>query len=455
MTGIRDAGQKVMSIACEYEPCESTHYNRMRILKMKPIVRAALSAWLLGSTAAVLMMGSALAEDKLSREVAKPMADAQKALQATPPDFATALMDVKLAQAVTDRTPYEDYVINSYLAQIYIQQKDYASADGPLEAAADSPAIPEDQKKATYSNAFQLAMFAKHYTKGIEYGQKLLAMNALDYKGEANLALAYYFTQDTAHAQQYAQMAIDGAKAAGQTPDENMLKIVMNSALQQKDSASVQSSLESLALQYNQADSWSKLVDLALGTKGIRDADELFLLRLKVLIPNAMNSEDYLGLASVANLGGYATEAYNVLQKGIAAGKVTAAQGGPTYTQARSGAATDARELNSIASQAEHSKTGEADIKLAEDYWGYGRFADAEAAARRAMSKGGLKDPNEGPMLLGMLLAAQGKYADAQQTLAGVNGSAARKATAHLWSVYAQAQLKAQGASAQSTPPAH
>src|SRR5579862_7344493 len=99
---------------------------------MKPIVRAALSAWLLGSTATLLMTGSALAEDKLSHDVAKPMSDAQKALQATPPDFATALADVKLAQATTDRTPYDDYVINSYLAQIYILQKDYASADAPL-----------------------------------------------------------------------------------------------------------------------------------------------------------------------------------------------------------------------------------------------------------------------------------------------------------------------------------
>jgi hypothetical protein len=419
---------------------------------MKPIVRAALSAWLLGSTAAVLMPDTAFADDKVSREVAKPLADAETAMKAS--DWATALADIKTAQAVSTRTPYDDYLINSILSQIYIEQKDYASADGPLEAAADSPAIPEDQKKPLYSNAFQLAVFSKHYAKAIVYGQLLLTMKALDYKGYANLTLAYYFSQDAAHAQQYAQMAIDSAKAAGQTPDENMLKIVMNGALQQKDSAGVQSSLENLAIQYNQADSWSKLVDLTLDIKGIKDLDELFVLRLKFLIPKAMTPEDYLGLASVANLGGYATEANDVLQKGIASGMISAGQAGPTYTQARNGAATDSRELGSIASQAEHSKTGEGDIKLAEDYWGYGRFEDAEAATRRAMSKGGLKDPNEGPMLLGALLVAQGKYADAQQQLSQVGGSAARKAIAHLWSVYAQAQFKAQGASAQSTTPA-
>ena len=37
-----------------------------------------------------------------------------------------------------------------------------------------------------------------------------------------------------------AQLSIDGAKAAGAAPDENMMKIVMNGALEQKDNAGVQ-----------------------------------------------------------------------------------------------------------------------------------------------------------------------------------------------------------------------
>jgi hypothetical protein len=417
---------------------------------MKSIVRATLAAALLGSAAAMVTPISAFADDKPSREVAKPLSEAQKAMQSG--DYATALTDIKQAQAVSDRTPYDDYLINSFLAQAYIGQKDYASADAPMEAAADSPAIPDEQKKSTYSNGFQLAMFSKHYPKAIELGQKLEAMNALDYKGDQNMAVAYYFSQDMAHAQQYAQKAIDGAKAAGQPPDENMLKIVMNGALQSKDQSGVQSSLENLALQYNQSDSWGKLADLALGTKGIRDSDELYLLRFKMLFPDVMTGGDYQGLASIANLQGYATEAYNVLQKGIAAGKVTA--GGQMYAQAKNGAATDARELGSIASQAERAKSGEADIKLAEDYWGYGRFADGETAARRAIGKGGIKDPSEGPMLLGMLLAVQGKYDEAIQTLSQVHGNAARNADAHLWSLYAQAQQKKGGAATQAPAPA-
>jgi hypothetical protein len=279
----------------------------------------------------------------------------------------------------------------------------------------------------------------------------LQALNALDETTELLLAQDYYFTDDFPHALQYAQMAVDAAKAAGKPPSEAALEIVMSAQAKMNNQSGAQETLESYALNYNKPDSWSQLVDLALSTKGARNIDYLQLLRLKLLIPDAARSEDYSSLATVANQLGYPTEANNTLQKGISSGKITAAQAGPTLAQARNGAAIDERSLGEIAKQAEKSKNGEQDIKLAEDYWGYGRYADAETAARRAIAKGGLKDPGEGPLLLGMLLAVQGKYDDAVQTLSQVSGSAVRTKTAHLWSLYAQAQkMHAQAA----TPPA-
>lgn len=208
---------------------------------------------------------------------------------------------------------------------------------------------------------------------------------------------------------------------------------------------------------YGAPQTWGKLVDLALNTPGIKDTDELYLLRLKINFPEAMRPDDYTGMATIADDEGYATEAYAVLQKAIAAGKITSSSAGQTYAHARNGAAMDARELNSIAVQSAKMKQGEADIKLAEDYWGYGRFADAEVAARRAIAKGGLKDPTGGPMLLGMILTEEGKYDEAIQTLSQINGTQARNATAHVWSLWAQYQKKKAGgaaAPAPATPPA-
>jgi Tetratricopeptide repeat len=414
---------------------------------MKSIVRAAFVATLLCSAASVVAPAYAADTPKLTREVQKDLAAAQKALQTN--DYATALTNVQAAQAVTDRSPYDDYMINTFLAQIYIQQKDYKNATAPLEAAADSPAIPEEQKASTLFNAFQLSFQAKDYAKAIGYGQQLQTLKPLDALGDAMMAQAYYETKDAANAQKFAQMSLDASKAAGQVPNEFASALLLQGQANQHNDAGVKDSLENMALNYNKPDTWSELADMTLNGKNIKDIDVVYLLRLKMLIPGAMRDTDYEALASGADQFGYSTEAYNVLQKGISGGKITTAQAGPTFTHARGGAAVDQKALPGIAASAAKAKTGREDFQLAEDYWGYGRFADAEAAVRSAMSKGGLKDPSQGPMLLGMTLVAQGKYDEAIQTLAQVSGTPARNSTAHLWSLYAQAQKKAGGTAAQ------
>ncbi len=60
-------------------------------------------------------------KDKVSKEVAKPLVAAQTAMKAG--DMATALTNVKEAQAVATRTPFDDYTINEFLGNIYIAQK--------------------------------------------------------------------------------------------------------------------------------------------------------------------------------------------------------------------------------------------------------------------------------------------------------------------------------------------
>jgi hypothetical protein len=87
---------------------------------------------------------------------------------------------------------------------------------------------------------------------------------------------------------------------------------------------------------------------------------------------------------------------------------------------------------------AQAHKTGDYDLKLAETYYGYGRYADAADAAQRAITKGGNKDPNDAQMVLGESLAMQGKNAEAAAAFARVSGNATTEKSAHLWTLYTQ-----------------
>jgi hypothetical protein len=425
----------------------------------KQFARAMLAAALLcGSATAAMMLPAttAMAEQKVSRKVGEALNAAIKAAQAK--DYATATQSLQAAEAVSDKTDYDTYKIEQIRGYIAIQQQDYATATRAYEAMVISPAFANEEdkdKKTTLHNAALLSAQAQHWPQVIADSKQLEALNGMDDKTYAVLAQAYYFTKDVANAKQAAQKSVDMAKAAGQQPQQAALEIIMSAQAKGNDQASALKTLETLAVNYGSAKDWGQLIDHALGTRGIKELDALYLYRLRFLAGATSSADDYTIAAGIALHNGYPTEAKSILEKGLASGKISRhGRVASQLAQARRDARADARSLSSIARQAERSKSGEQDVKLAEDYWGYGRYADAEAAARRALQKGRMRDSGEGTFILGIALVAQNKTAEAQQVLAKVDGSAARAAAAHLWDLYAQHKAKLTGTSATSTAPA-
>ncbi len=400
----------------------------------------------LGAAAAaflvVLAAGSlpaSAAGPKVSKAVATPMSEAQTLAKAG--DFNGALAKVKEAQALSDKTSYDDYVIANFLGYVAINLKDYKLATQAYEAMAASPDLPEADRKSTLHNAVLLEDTQQQYAKVLEYSKQLEAAGGMDDKTYAAAAKAAYFTSDMTNAQAYAQKSIDLAKAAGQQPQQAALEIVMSTSAKANNQQGAQQALEQLVATYNDPDNWSKLIDVAFGQGGLERIDEFYLARLRMRVGAMQDGGDYTVLANLAMQLGYPAEQRETLLAGIAKGKLT--NGTATgLAKARTDAAADERALPMLAKSAAASKAGEQDVKLAETYYGYGRYADAEASARSAIAKGGMKDPSEGNMILGEALIAQGKSAEALGIFNQVAGGASRKKVAHLWSLYAQASNK-------------
>jgi len=411
----------------------------------KTFVRAAFAAALLCTTAGVTLMASphaAYADDqpKLTRAVGEALNGAIKAAQAN--DFKTAQDDIKTADAVADKTDFDNYKINAIRAFVAISQKDYAAADAAYEAMAASPVMPKDEVKSTLHNAVLLASMSKHWPQVIKYVTQLQASGASDDKMDSALANAYYQTNDFPHAAAVAQKLIDAALTAHQKPDHDALVILENSLAQQKDEAGAERAMEQFTLYYGGPKNWSNLIDIAFGTPHMQELDALYLYRLRFLCGATTSNEDYSYAAGIALKIGYPAEAQSDLEKGISSGALSSS--GKTaglLSQARSGARTDEHSLKAIAAAAEHAKSGEQAVKLAEDYWGYGRYADAAAAAQQGIAKGYPRDPGEGHFILGIALIAQGKYDDGRAALAKVTGSPARTKAVHLWDLYAQSKV--------------
>jgi tetratricopeptide (TPR) repeat protein len=404
-------------------------------------VRAALLASAVSLSLAMLMPSAVLAAStpKLSKDVMVALAAAQKSVQTG--DNQAALASIKQAQAVSGQSDYDTLQINNFLAMVDINLKDYQGADVANEAVVESPAFSDldpAAQKSLLRNGLLLAAQFQHWTKVIAYQPKLDAMQGNDDATYAVTAQAYYLTKDMTNAKAYAQKSINAAKAAGKQPNEVVMEIEMGSQAS-TDQNAAEATLEQIVTTYNRLDDWDQLVSVSLGTKGLSNADALNMYRVLYIQGPMKTADDYTFLGNLAQAERDSVEARNALQAGVSAGKITA---NATLAKARGEAAGDEKIISQAMAAASKSKKGEDGMEVAQDLWGYGRYADVETMATQAKAKGGLKDPGEANVLIGMAQVAQGKYDQGIATLSQVTGSPGRLRAAHLWTLYAQAKQK-------------
>jgi hypothetical protein len=339
--------------------------------------------------------------------------------------WAEALPAAKAAQAEA-KTDYEKMKVNQFLTSIYINSGDEANATLTAEAAADTPvdAIPAEEKQAIYYTAAALAVNAKHNDKAIAYSRQLIAINATDANSKNVISRAMYVAAPPAEALAYFQKEIDAAAAAGQKPPRDMVDMKLNLQIKGGDTPGAERTLEQALALYNDPKDWSQMVDVAITTPGVRDLDAVNVGRLLFAsgLPVSKDNADLIG-QTAQKLAFYGDAQ-------LAAGK-----GGTGFTPdvARINAdkATMPQQIAEGAKQ-----NGTYNVKLAEALYGYGMYPQAEAAARLALSKGGI-DASEAQMLVAMSLYQQAKYAEAEAAFGQVQGGGpATGRIARLWGIH-------------------
>lgn len=411
----------------------------------KNLAIAVFALLVLGAVSASGTSGFAAEKPAAAPVVSKPVGvlldTARKQMIAN--DYVAAKSTVLQAQALPGRTATDDYEIQNFLGNIAIKLNDHASAEIAYEAMAESSAMPDSEKAATFRIATLLATEAKHFDLGIKYGKAFIALGGPpDDSVLASIAEAYFYTNDFANAELFGKRAI-AAPLLGKFPNQGALDAVFASQLKLKKDADALKTLELMVTYYNDPTSWGQLIDVALGTKGIKDIDALDLYRLRLASKADAHAEDYTLMAALALTNGYPVEAQSILEMGITSGKLTnSGKVAAQLTEARGRAAKDRASLAAFEAGAIKSASGELDVKLAETYFGYGRYEDAVVAARRGLGKGGAKtDPDEANMVIGMASAMQDKSAEAQAAIGNIkNGSDAMMKAQHLWSLYAGRQ---------------
>lgn len=376
---------------------------------------------------------------KISNAVGKPLNEAIKFTDAVKTakndaekakDFSDALDKVKEADAVKDKTPYEDYQVAKFLGYIAINQPmpDYAAAAAAYNRQVASGGAPDAEKAGVYKVAMRLNYQEKSFPEAIKDGVALQMLEPFDDTEYLVMIQSYYSTDDFTNAADMAKKEIAAKTASGMKPSEDVLGLLLNSQIKSKNEAGAREALDQLAMISTKPDVWGQEMDFALGTKGMTDHQLLNLYRLSMLT-GTMKDTDFAAMATIDLQNGLPKEAIAVLNKGNKTGDL--------MTQANQLAARDEQTLPALAVEAAKHMDGEVDVKLGESYYTYGRFDDAIAALQKGIQKGGLKDAADAETTLGIVLLAAGKK---DQAVAEFDKAAAAQSAAgqvaHVWTLY-------------------
>ncbi|HEX2591317.1 MAG TPA: hypothetical protein VHL34_07460 [Rhizomicrobium sp.] len=412
----------------------------------KTFVRAAFSTMLLcGVATAAMTAAPAYAADKApagpkaSHAVGVELQAAITAVQAK--DYATAKTHIVAARALPSPTDVDTIDIDIVDAYVAMGENDHPRLLTLYKGIVASPLFTQvqkpDEQAGTLKNLMLLQMETKDYPGAVQTGERIASSGLLDDKTASSLATAYYMSKDYAKARALAQKSIDAAKAGNAKPAQAALQILFNSYADDNNQNGARDALEMMIQYYPEPNSWAKLID-NFDMHGLSDMQILQLYRLRVLSGATGDLTDYTIGSDQAMKSGYPGDARSMLQAAQSRG---VAGVGPKLAAAQAKASGDEKTLGANDAAAAKAGNGVMDVLVAEQYYGYGRYDEAVTAAKRAIAKGGVKDPEEPKMIVGMALAAGGKYADAITALNQVGGSEKQKRLAHLWVLYAQSKM--------------
>jgi hypothetical protein len=384
--------------------------------------------------AGLALSGAIVAADapQVSRSVAKQLKAAQEAVAAKHLDEAQA--KVREAQAASgEKTPYDNYVINVILIQIYQAKNDLADLVQPLTAAAQSQYSTNDQQRVWYKFIAQYYYQQKDYPKALENADLASKHGATDNDTMGLIAKAQYQSGKYKDAAQTMQEIVGKMDR----PDEDSLKLLWQFDIKANDDANAAKAVEKLVAYYPKPEYWANALAPLLRLD-IKDSHlQLNVYRLKKDVGVLKLPSEYADMAEIALDQGFPGETQAVLQEAFSKNIFTEQRDKDRYQHLLDGA-----KQRSAADQAQIGKTEPADgtglVQQGAAYISYGQYDKAVASLTKGIQKGNLKSADEASLLLGIAQLRAHDNADAQRTFEKVatSNNSAYARLGRLWALH-------------------
>ena len=401
-----------------------------------------LSQWAVTvAVASLLSVGSvASAQDKpsLTKKVASSVRSAQKALEKE--KWADCVADLRKAEAVEDKGPYDIFAINELLGFCAARMDDLATAATAYETALDSGFLDPALINLRHKQLMQVNYNLKNYAKAAAFGKKAVELGERDENTYTLAAQAYYLLEDFASTRDFVQGWIADLEAQNASPPEIGVQLYLSSCIKLQDDACALQALEKQATYHPRAETWPNLILLVF-----RQADEsqtIDVLRLAFDRDGMRRAEEYTEMAQLALERGLPGEAQSVLEAGVAKSVFTEARAKELSDRllatANAQSKADRVEVEKQAAQSATGKNGQVDVRIGQAFLSYGEPAKAIEAIERGLAKGNVRNVPDAQLSLGIAQLRSGNKAAAIEAFDAVKGNATLELLARLWKIAAR-----------------
>jgi tetratricopeptide (TPR) repeat protein len=388
-------------------------------------------SYLLLALVAAFAFGSTHAQG-LRPEIGKPLQQAAEYIKAG--KGREALAKVREAEAVPNRTPAEQLMLDRMKAAAAQRAGDMATAVQALEAV---------HPKTSGAEAGQIAeQIASAYTqlKNVPKATEWVAKAQQAGNNSATLKQLQSYLQgasgDYTAIARDAAAAVAAAEQSGGRPTEADLLRLADAQQRTGQTGPQVATLERLLTQYPKKDYWNAYLSRLPRKPNFADRFGLDVLRLKLATGNLTKADEYMEMAQMAMQVGLPAEGLQIVDKGFTAKVLGIGPEAERHKRLRDLAVKKTEEAKAgIAAQATDAaaqKSGDDLVRVGYAFVTLGIADKGIAMIEQGIAKGGLKRPEDAKLRLGMAQLTKNK-AKAQQTLRSVGGSDGSADIARLW----------------------
>lgn len=358
--------------------------------------------------------------------------------------FDEALVKLREADAVANKSAYENYLISQMRASAAAGAGDNLLAAKSYEAMIAANRLPAAEVLPIMDVIARMYYNLKEYKQAAAWAGRYLKESggsAQNSPVRTLLVNAMYFGGDYEGARPALLEDVQRTEQAGQKPTLQQLQMLASAEQKLNDQAAYAVTLEKLVAHYPKDDYWKDLIFRVASKPTFSASLNLNMTRLRYVLGQLTKPADYVDLAERATRAGFPIEAKQIVDQGFDKGILGTGAEAAAHKKLREQlvkeAAEDQKDIKRAEAVAAKASDGTGLIGVGFNYVIIGDTDKGLALMEQGLKKGGLKRPEEATLRLGMAYAMVGQKLKAIETLKSVHGTDGVEDLARLWSLFA------------------